>query len=171
MITLRDARADEIEVIQTIEHAAAGRFNAIGMFGLDDPADSEDVAEAIAARQVVVACDGAGGPLGYVRFRPLDEWAYIAQIDVLPSCAGRRIGAALLDEVSRRVAGDGLQGLVLSTFRDIPWNGPYYARLGFVEIPDAELSEALQAIRAEHISWGLDETRRVFMQRPLTPSG
>lgn len=171
MITLRDARADEVEAIRAIEHAAAQRFSAIGMTGLDDPAEPHEVARAIAGGQLIVACEAGDTPVGYVSFRDVDGWAYIAQIDVLPAHGGQRIGASLLDAVDARAAVLGLRGLVLSTFRDIPWNGPYYARLGFREIADAEMSEALLEIRAEHISWGLDETRRAFMRRPLTPSG
>jgi hypothetical protein len=56
---------------------------------------------------------------------------------------------------------------LLSTFRDVPWNAPYYRRLGFTDIVDAALSPALLQIRQEHIERGLDETRRVFMRKPL----
>ncbi|HZZ35622.1 MAG TPA: GNAT family N-acetyltransferase [Caulobacteraceae bacterium] len=173
MITLRDARLEDVEAIRAIERAAAGRFDAIGMGGqgLDEPSSPEEVAKAIAAGEVIVACDGAGPPVGFITFHEVDGCAYVAEIDVLPSHAGRRIGGALIDEVDRRAATIGLRGLTLSTFRDVPWNAPYYRRLGFIDIPDAALGEALLAIRAEHVGRGLDETKRTFMQRPLTPNG
>ncbi|HIH2643555.1 TPA: GNAT family N-acetyltransferase, partial [Burkholderia cenocepacia] len=63
-----------------------------------------------------------------------------------------------------RAAQDGIVEVVLSTFRDAPWNAPYYARLGFHIIDDASLDDALRAIRAHHVALGLDETQRVFMR-------
>ena len=92
-------------------------------------------------------------------FRPLEGGLYVEQLDVLPAFAGRRIGAALLDAVGERTSG----GLTLSTFRDVPWNAPYYARLGFAEVD--VLTPAMAEIRAEHLARGLDEDARVFMRR------
>jgi hypothetical protein len=59
----------------------------------------------------------------------------------------------------------GLAGLSLSTFREIPWNAPYYRRLGFVEV--AALTPGIWEIRAEHLARGLDEDARVFMVRDV----
>lgn len=53
---------------------------------------------------------------------------------------------------------------MLSTFRDAPWNAPYYARLGFSIVDDATLDDMLREIRAHHVALGLDETQRVFMR-------
>jgi len=91
----------------------------------------------------------------------VEDRLYIEQIDVLPAFAGRRIGAALLDATAERARTAGLAGLSLSTFREIPWNAPYYRRLGFVEV--AALTPAMAAIRTEHLARGLDEEARVFM--------
>jgi hypothetical protein len=37
--------------------------------------------------------------------------------------------------------------LTLTTFAGIPWNGPYYARLGFRTLDVTSLSFGLQAVR------------------------
>jgi hypothetical protein len=82
---------------------------------------------------------------------------------VLPAFAGRRIGAALLTRWRSGRGAAGLDGLSLSTFREVPWNAPYYRRLGFVEV--AALTPGMLEIRAEHLARGLDEDARVFMVR------
>jgi predicted N-acetyltransferase YhbS len=82
---------------------------------------------------------------------------------VLPAFAGRRIGAALLEAAAERARATGLAGLSLSTFREVPWNAPYYRRLGFSEV--ADLTPGMAAIREEHLARGLDEDARVFMTR------
>jgi len=63
-----------------------------------------------------------------------------------------------------RAAQDRIAEVVLSTFRDAPWNAPYYTRLGFLIIDDASLDDTLRAVRAHHVARGLDETQRVFMR-------
>ena len=58
--------------------------------------------------------------------------------------------------------------ITLTTFRHLPWNGPFYRRLGFEELSDAaltkELAEQLECEAAE----GLDRSKRVAMRLDLT---
>jgi GNAT superfamily N-acetyltransferase len=173
VIVLRDARPGEIELIQAIELAAAARYADIGMakVAVSDPIPLAVLAARVATRSLVVATPPGDTPIGFTVFRPLDGTAYIEEVDVLPAHAGARIGAALLDEAARRAASRGLAALTLSTFREVPWNGPYYRRLGFVEMAEPELTPGLHAVRAGNIARGLDETQRLFMQRPVAIAG
>lgn len=169
-ILLRPARAVEVEAIRDLERASAQRF--LGL--MDDIAADEPTPAPILARRIVegglLVAQAGDAIAGFVMFHPLEGGLYVEQLDVLPAFAGRRIGAALLDAVGER-AGDA--GLTLSTFRDVPWNAPYYARLGFAEV--GELTPGMTAIRAEHLARGLDERARLFMRRPgagrLPPGG
>lgn len=169
MITFRDARPEECSLIQAIELAAAARYAGIGMakVAASDPIPLSVLAARVASRGLIVAVAADGALIGFTAFRSLDHAAYIDEVDVLPAHAGRRIGAALLDEASRRAATLDLTALTLSTFRHVPWNAPYYRRLGFVEIAGAELTPGLVAVRADNIVRGLDETQRLFMRRPV----
>ncbi|MCA6332941.1 MAG: hypothetical protein IM641_13160 [Phenylobacterium sp.] len=74
-------------------------------------------------------------------------------------------GVGLLDKAGSLAGAAGLQALVLSTFRDIPWNAPWYSRIGFEVIE--VLPAALDDIRRENLARGLDESRRVFMRREV----
>jgi hypothetical protein len=38
--------------------------------------------------------------------------------------------------------------VTLTTFRDIPWNAPYYARLGFSELPADAWGAGMRALVA-----------------------
>ena len=42
----------------------------------------------------------------------------------------------------------GLSAVTLTTFCDIPWNAPYYERLGFSELPEPEWGPQLRALVA-----------------------
>jgi len=53
--------------------------------------------------------------------------------------------------------------LTLTTFRDVPWNYPFYARLGFVEISRETSRPELAAIVLDEADRGLDPETRVVM--------
>ncbi len=56
-----------------------------------------------------------------------------------------------------------LSAVTLTTFRDIPWNAPLYARLGFRELSTDRLSPVLAALVREEAERGLESARRVVM--------
>ncbi len=167
---VRVARPEEAGCLREIERVSAARFIPIGMPALaaDEPTDVATLHQRCAAGRLLVSEGEDGAPIAFVMFREVDGCAYIEQIDVLPAHAGRRLGAALIDAVEAAAVPEGWPALLLSTFREVPWNAPYYRRLEFEDLPDATLVPALLEIRAEHIKRGLDETRRVFMRRPVT---
>jgi ribosomal protein S18 acetylase RimI-like enzyme len=165
MIRLRPAHPDEIETLRALERTSAQRFvGLMDALAADDPTPAAVLAARITNGGLSVAADGETAA-GFVMFRPVEDRAYVEQIDVLPAFAGRRIGATLLDAVADQARAAGLTGLSLSTFREVPWNAPYYRRLGFVAV--ADLTPGMRAIRAEHVARGLDEDARVFMVREI----
>lgn len=159
-ILLRPARAVEVEAIRALERASAQRFlGLMDAVAADQPTPAPTLARRIAEGGLLIA-EAGETVIGFVMFRLLEDGLYVEQLDVLPAFAGRRIGAALLDAVAGRADGG---DLTLSTFRDVPWNAPYYARLGFEIVRD--LTPGMAAIRAQHLARGLDEDARVFMRR------
>ena len=59
--------------------------------------------------------------------------------------------------------GAGRERVVLTTFRHLRWNAPFYAKLGFAEIPRARQGPALRAVLAAEAASGLDPAKRVAM--------
>jgi ribosomal protein S18 acetylase RimI-like enzyme len=165
MVDFRSARPDDIETIRALERASAQRFvGLMDALAADEPSPAAVLAARIAHGGLIVAVENET-VAGFVMFRPVETRAYVEQLDVLPAFAGRGIGAALLDAVADRARAARLEGLSLSTFRDVPWNAPYYRRLGFMEV--AVLTPGMLEIRAEHLARGLDEDARVFMVRDI----
>src|SRR5690606_5318773 len=91
----------EIERVRQIERASASRFlgTALAALADDEPTDAATLASRIAESGLLVAEDG-GEAVAFAMFREAEGCAYVEQIDVLPTHAGRAIGAALLDAVS-----------------------------------------------------------------------
>jgi hypothetical protein len=44
----------------------------------------------------------------------------------------------LIEEAARWAAAHGLGRMTLTTIEEVPWNAPYYRRLGFQEMPDSQ---------------------------------
>ena len=61
----------------------------------------------------------------------------------------------------------GYAEITLTTYRDIPWNGPFYASLGFKVLSAAELTPGLQERVKAEAGRGLNPERRVVMRKAL----
>jgi predicted N-acetyltransferase YhbS len=168
-LTFRVAALHDADAIRSIEFEAGQRFVSVGMTGIADapPMELELVNRKVEAREIVVAVDADGTCVGFVMFEPQPARFYVQELDVLTSHAGQRIGAALIEQVAQLARAQQVMQLVLSTFREVPWNAPYYRRLDFRDMEEADLDAALIARRHAHIARGLDESKRVFMRRDL----
>jgi len=91
--------------------------------------------------------------------------AHLNELDVDPGHGRRGLGTKLVSQVCEWAAVNGYAFVTLSTFREVPWNMPFYARLGFEIVPHPQLSPALTAIVEAERRRGLDTTRRVVMRR------
>lgn len=168
-VTIRPATAAELPALQDLEVAAGVLFRAIGMTDVAEhpppPLEAFEHARAAGRLWVIVGADDR--PLGFVLVNLVDGAAHIEQVSVHPDQQGRGLGRALIDHVESWAAAQGLTALTLSTFRSVPWNAPYYARLGFVELSAAELTSGLRAVLAAETAFGLDPATRLFMRRPV----
>jgi GNAT superfamily N-acetyltransferase len=156
--------------LQDIEVAAGQCFRDLGMDRVaDDAPPPLDLLRGYARDEgLCVATDAEDDrPLAYVLVEPVDGNAHIEQISVHPDSARRRIGGALIEYVARRARAAGFTALTLSTFTEVPWNAPYYQRLGFRALAPGELTPGLRKIRAQEAKVGLDHWPRVCMRRDL----
>lgn len=164
---VRPAVPDDLPVLRDIERAAGEAFRAVGMGPIadDEPPSLPELARYQEAGRALVACAGAapgGVPLAYLLWEPVDGRAHIEQVSVHPDGARRGLGRALIERAQRD---SGLPSVTLTTFADVPWNAPYYARLGFRVLADADLSRGLREIRRREAELGLDRWQRVCMRR------
>jgi hypothetical protein len=72
----------------------------------------------------------------------------------------------MIDRLAEDVRGR-FTALSLATFRTVPWNAPYYARLGFVELSRAEAGPEHEASWRQQAANGLDMAQRLFMTRAV----
>jgi GNAT superfamily N-acetyltransferase len=105
-------------------------------------------------------------PVGFALVEAIEPDAvHLEEIDVHPDHGRRGLGTRLLLHVCRWAVLNGYGSMTLTTFRDLPWNMPFYERLGFDVVRHAELGSALRAVVEDERRRGLDPSRRVVMRR------
>ncbi len=166
---IRPAAPAELPALQDIERAAGAPFRDLGMPEIaDDEPPALDVLDRYRrAGRCWVAADERNRPAAYLLAEPVDGALHIEQVSVHPRAARRGVGRALLAHAADRARQEGLTALTLTTFTEVPWNAPYYARLGFQPLPEADLTPGLREIRATEAAHGLDRWPRVCMRKPL----
>ena len=108
-------------------------------------------------------------PVGFAHVETIERNAvHLEEIDVHPGHGRHGLGTMLVLHVCRWAVSNGYESVTLTTFRDPPWNMPFYARLGFEVVPREELSSALRAVVDDESRRGLDASHRVVMRRRLS---
>ena len=105
-------------------------------------------------------------PVGFIELAEVDGEAYVNEVAVLPSHMRRGYGTQLMAAAARWAGERGYRGVTLTTFDEIPWNAPFYRRLGYVQVDVP--GPGLAAIRAYEASVGLDDVGpRIAMRLDL----
>lgn len=167
---IRPARLDELEGLARIEHEADSLFVVVGVdviVAAPSPAAS-DYATAQSDGRILVADLAWGTLAGFVRIEIVDAAAHLEQVSVPPEHARRGIGRALIGAAEEWASRHGHTRMTLTTYRDVPWNGPLYHRLGFEVFADADLGPQLRVIRHRERAAGLEVLPRQAMVKRLT---
>jgi GNAT superfamily N-acetyltransferase len=161
----------DIPAVQDVERAAATRFA-----DCDDPRiagraedpvfTSAELGGFIEQGRIFVALEH-GQVVGFVLVDVVDGCAHIDEVAVTPAAGRRGHGAALVGAAERWAARRHLPTVTLTTFRDVPWNGPWYTKLGFREIAQHELTPAIRELREAEQRHGLATELRVVMRREV----
>ncbi|ORA32609.1 GNAT family N-acetyltransferase [Mycobacterium branderi] len=158
--SIRAYRATDFDDFVAVSRAADQLYADAGMVL---PPDEPTVLTRQAERIFV-----AGDPLvGFVAVEWVDGNIHVAQLSVHPGHGRQGLGARLLQRAVDYAAERGVPALTLTTFRDVPWNGPWYRKRGFTDFPESQWGEQLRAIWAEEQAAGIAIAPRVAMHRPV----
>ena len=124
-------------------------------------AEIERWREAIAEGRLFVAEAATDGVVGFASSGRVDDAPYLDQLSVFPSHMRRGIGRALLERVIDEAR---TEPLWLTTYAHLPWNQPYYERLGFHIVPETEHAAELRRILEEQRAALPAPERRVAMR-------
>jgi GNAT superfamily N-acetyltransferase len=163
MAEVREARPEEYPLLPALEAAADTLFGVHGITVPTGPKALTTMEQLEEAAANLVVDDP---PRGCARLVNVDGLAHLEQLSVHPTVMRQGLGTALLLGAVAWAAERGYPAITLTTFRDLPFNGPFYARQGFVEL--TELTPGLAAAREHERDMGLDrQSVRIAMRRDL----
>ena len=123
----------------------------------------ENFQNAQRAGRLWVAVAGSGDVVGFALVVEVGGFAHLEELDVLPKHGRKGLGSALLDAVCNWAEQAAYPAVTLSTFRDIPWNAPFYRRRGFRVVTPSEISSDHVQLVASEGARGLRADLRVMM--------
>lgn len=162
--SIQPARAEHLPALPEIELAAMTLFDGYVPDTLPADVTEQRVFAHAAERGLLWVALAGDTPVGFALVEMLaDGRPHLEEMDVHPAHGRLGLGTALVRAVLRWVVHSGYETLTLTTFRDVPWNLPFYARLGFIELPQQEFSPELLTVVEGEARRGLDPKIRATM--------
>jgi len=117
-----------------IERSAGRLFNQVD--GLAWPTDADDLPPAfherlIADRTCWLATERSAAVVGFISAEAFGRTLHIWELSVAEQWQRRGIGTRLIEHAIREARRRGMDDVTLTTFRNVPWNAPFYQALGF----------------------------------------
>lgn len=165
---IRLAREDDTALLSVVERSAARRFQIVpGLEWVAEGGVLSDVLHlgCIRGGTCWVAVDEHDIPVGFLSAEAVAERElHIHEMSVSEAFQGHGIGRALLEAAIEWATIHHLAGLTLTTFRAIPWNAPFYSRMGFEVLSVSGLDERLSALLRKEVEEGFAEGTRCAMR-------
>ena len=149
----------DIQWLPDIERSAAQAFAswpALAWLAQGDVLDFDAHRAFVAAGGSWVAENAAGHSVGFACARLEGQVMHLHEISVCQKAQGQGVGRRLLQRVIDEARQAGVGELTLTTFVDVPWNAPFYARFGFAVIDEGLLGVRLREILANERAQGLE---------------
>lgn len=160
---------EDAEALPSIERSAGTLFHSLpdlAWIASDAVMSANEHRPAIAAGTAWVA-ETAIGLAGFLSAQRMPSSLYLAELSVRRECQGQGLGRGLIGAAAEHALSLGVPALTLTTFRAVPWNAPFYARLGFTVLEDDTLEPWLATIRLAERTRGL--TGRCAMRLAIDP--
>ena len=167
-IRVRLATNGDCALLPLIELSAGRRFAEIGMDDVssEPPPDAAAWEPHCASSNLWVSVDDQDRPFGFLAAGVHGHLLFIYQLAVAYDRQRQGVGHALLSAAEAAAQALGLHEVFLTTFCDVPFNGPYYERQGYRIVEDADLPAALLPVMdAERRRWTTPSRRRCAMRK------
>ncbi|HNR76974.1 MAG TPA: GNAT family N-acetyltransferase, partial [Parvularculaceae bacterium] len=166
---LRPATTADIEPMRALERRAAQKFREVGYdFCADGPVrEAAEHQRVMTEGQTLIAESPAGAAAGFAMFEPLDGAVHLVEIDVDPDFQNRGVARALIAAGEDWARDGGFDEMTLTTYRDVPWNAPFYRRLGFVAFDPEPARKGLLKTIEQEAAWGFAFAPRTPMRKRL----
>lgn len=167
-IVIRSAAPSDFDRLPIVEVAAAQAFKAAGLPEIAHmpPAPPEYYHQLPTSAFVLVA-ETRKQVIGFCLVTELCGQAHLKEISVASEFAGKGVGKQLLQQALTAAQIRDFTMMTLTTFKDVPFNAPFYKSLGFVEFqPDTSWAHLKTLLENEKKSM-LGHYGRVAMMKTI----
>ena len=166
-LSIRPASCADLELLAKLEVEAGQIFRSVGMPEVAEHAPDMRTLHSGQEKGKIWVAEVSTEIAGYVVAAVVDGNAHIEQVSVPPAYARQGIGRRLIGHLEAWGSDCGFPAITLTTFCDVPWNGPYYRRLGYKVLAASEIGTDLAfAIDYEASLPGIDRSLRCAMIKP-----
>lgn len=163
------AQQEHIRMLSEIERSAAAQFPE-DLLTPEIRAIAVPVGQLEAAHaegRLWTAVTKTGCPIGFAIAIRESNSAFLEEVDVHPAHQRKGLGRRLIQSVIGWAQTQKLSCVTLTTFEYVPWNAPFYSKLGFRKLAEHELNQHLRERLQAERRQGLNQ--RVAMQFTLDP--
>ncbi|EOL9026664.1 GNAT family N-acetyltransferase [Cronobacter sakazakii] len=167
---IRKTATRDIASLAAIERSADSAFETIPALAwvATDGVQPEDLHHRLCEQGYsAVMVNANDAPVGFINGDYIDGALHILGVAVMRDCQGMGLGKRLMADAICHARAKQLSALTLTTFRNVPWNQPFYARLGFSVISEVDMPDALARLLDEEAAHGFARDSRCAMRLSL----
>ena len=168
---IRLALPEDAQLLPAIEISAAQAFrmiNELSWLADSPPMSIERHSQLIALSTCWVALDAENRPQGFLSSERYGSDLHIYELSVMQSMQGKGTGRRLIEAAKGYARSSRLSFITLTTFTNVPWNAPFYSRVGFQTKATTDLDQRLAGILSEEYRHGFAPESRCAMAWPVT---
>ena len=168
---IRLALPEDAQLLPAIEISAAQAFrmiNELSWLADSPPMSIERHSQLIALSTCWVALDAENQPQGFLSSERYGSYLHIYELSVMQSMQGKGTGRRLIEAAKGYARSSRLSFITLTTFTNVPWNAPFYSRVGFQTKATTDLDQRLAGILSEEYRHGFARESRCAMAWPVT---
>lgn len=162
---IRLARPEDADEFHRVEEDAAGLLReepSLAGTVIPPTASTADHARTIRKGRSLAALSGER-VIGFAAISTVGRELHLAELSVERAHQRCGVGSLLIRAMMIDARNSGYRAVTLNTYRDIPWNAPFYARFGFVDVENFEGREHLAESREGAAALGVPMDRRCAM--------
>ena len=162
-VRIRPATVADTALFPAIERSSGESFRSLPDLAwiADDDVMSAEAHEKLLATGIVLSAFDHDCCVGFISAERFRSSLHIWQMAVELSHQRQGIGGLLIVRL-QEMAGE--WPVTLTTFRDVAWNAPFYAALGFETLAESAHSDRLRQALQDEAAHGIPIERRVAMR-------
>lgn len=169
IFSIRPSTIADTTLLPAIEQDAGQRFRDIPELAwiADGPIIPVEIHQQFVRQEMSWIALADNRPVGFLLAEAQEKTLFIVEISLHRAWQGKGLGRKLMTYMQEWASQRHFSELTLTTFRDVPWNAPWYARMGFEMLPEVSLSAMLRQKLMQEVAHGMAYESRCAMRLML----